>query len=516
MLAPFFDFLGSRSSSTFDQQSFRSASMLRVLTSLLLCAAYSCVAADTSTVDDVGVNAPPPGQEELLKGLRLVYPESNALYRSPLAFRIMLNTPSSFGELMEMYAGRRWLCLQLDGTWRRCIPIESGTLIQETLDAGNHTARLVLLDSPTPEAGKHLMQSELVPFMVLSDEDFAAVLKQQHQDDLALYGAQTGEEDLGVVQWYQLKRQKQTHGNFASGYATHEVDAATGDTVKTKLAHNSPNDPPLLVIGVKTRVVDGFRFRQAIRQTWANKDNLPTTVRVLFAACRVPTDASEEIRDAIAYEQRVYDGDLLTDVLECEDSYATLPNKVKEFLHFVGTDHVLRRSGYVMIADDDVYVRARDLVQQITALGPLHDLYAGHVKEGNSFVPERDPQRRYYLPESVYPLDEFPPFAWGPHYLMSMDVVEFIADNRQELQGLGPLDDVTVALWLLAIQVHPQHVDQFNNLRESPCSNDLLAYADLGPLAMRIIQSNLQSGRDFCYGFNAHSWDKDGIRLQAL
>ncbi|KAE9132122.1 hypothetical protein PF005_g3888 [Phytophthora fragariae] len=472
-----------------------------------------------SSVDDTDVSAPPPVQQEEeplkepLKELQMVYPEPNAPYKSPLTFRFNLIAASDFSELMEFYAGRRWLCLQLDGSWRRCIPIESGTLIQETIDVGNHTARLVLVDSSTPETGKQLMKSEQVSFTVLSDEDFAAVLRQQRLDDLALHGPQTGEEDMSVVEWYRLKTQRHNDGNGGdSAHVTHEVDAATGDSQPVNTAHNSPTDPPLLVIGVKTRVIDGFRFRQAIRQTWASKDNLPNDVRVLFAGCRVPADASEEVRQAVAYEQKVFGGDLLTDVLDCEDSYATLPDKVKEFLHFVGVDHVLRRSGYVMIADDDVYVRARDFAEQLAALGPLHDLYAGHVKQGNSFVPERDPQRRYYLPESVYPLDEFPPFAWGPHYLMSMDVVEFIADNREELQGLGPLDDVTIALWLLAIQVHPQHLELFRNLRESPCSDDLLAYADLGPLAMRMIQSNLQSGRNFCHGFNAHTWDRDGLR----
>jgi hypothetical protein len=162
-----------------------------------------------------------------------------------------------------------------------------------------------------------------------------------------------------------------------------------------------------------------------------------------------------------------------------------------------------------MIADEDVYLKADELAAVLAASGPVHDVYGGHVKEGNAFLPERDPQRRYYLPESVYPMDEFPPFAWGPHYFMSMDVAEFIADNREELQGLGPLDDVTIALWLLAIQVHPQHLDVFQNLREAPCTNRLLAYADLGPHAMRIIQSNRRAGRSFCHGFNRYTWDKD-------
>ncbi|KAF4128307.1 Galactosyltransferase [Phytophthora infestans] len=468
---------------------------------LLLCATFlwsgnaSIVDSDASALQQ---------EDALLKGLHVLYPEPNAQYKSPLVFRFQMVTPD-FSSLMAAYTGHRWLCLQLDNTWRRCIPIESGDLMIESIDSGNHTARLVMIDSATPETGKKLLQSEDVTFTVLSDEGLAASLKQLRLDELALYGPEFGEADIwSLLRWFQQRR--------SEGAANH-VAHATGD-MTANTPYNSPTNPPLLVIGVKTRVIDGFPFRQAIRRTWASKDSLPANVRVLFAACRLPGDASEDVRQAIAYELKIYGGDLLTDVLDCEDSYATLPHKVKEFLHLVGTDHALRRAGYVMIADEDVYVRADVFAEQLAAFEPLTDLYAGHVKEGNTFLPERDPQRRYYLPESVYPLDEFPPFAWGPHYLMSMDVVNFIANNREELQGLGCLDDVTITLWLLAIQVHPQHIAQFQNLREAPCTNDLLAYADLRPSAMQIIHTNLKSGRNFCHSFNRYTWDKDAKKAE--
>ncbi|KAK1940449.1 Beta-1 [Phytophthora citrophthora] len=472
---------------------------------LLVFLLYWCCAA-ASTVNNADISAILQ-QEELLKGLRVMYPESNAQYKSPVVFRFQLLAPD-FRSLVDAYGGLRWLCLQLDDTWRSCLAIESGSLMIEAIEAGNHTARLVMVDSSTPETGTWLMQSDVVPFIVLSDEDFAISLEQQRRDDRALYKSDSEEEDVDILDWFQL-RKKEGDGI----YITREIDAATGEdkSPAAEKAYGSPTDPPLLVIGVKTKVIGGFPFRQAIRQTWANKDSAPQNVRVLFVGCRVPTSATEEVRQAIAYEQAVYNGDLLTDVLDCEDSYATLPEKVKEFIYYVGAHHALRRAGYIMMTDEDVYVRTDAFAEQLEALGLLTNLYAGHVKADSAFVPERDPEKRYYLPESVYPLDEFPPFAWGPHYFMSMDVAEFIAYNREELQGLGPLDDVTIALWLLAIQVHPQHIAQFQNLRESPCTNDLLAYADLGPTAMRIIHSNLRSGRDFCYGFNKHTWDKDAV-----
>ncbi|KAG7395430.1 Beta-1,3-galactosyltransferase 4 [Phytophthora boehmeriae] len=385
------------------------------------------------------------------------------------------------------------------------------TLIVENLAAGNHTAQIVLTDSSTPGTGKRLQESEEVPFTILSSETFAAMMEQQRRDDLALYGAKEGaKETLSVLEWSRLEQVEGDAVNTeAHGYVMREVDAATGQVNSANREFKgTPTDPPLLVVGVKTRVVAGFPFRQAIRETWASNDNLPQSVRVFFAGCRLPADASDEIRQAVALEQRVY-GDLLTDDLDCEDSYAGLTVKVKEFIHFVGSDHVLRRAKFVMIADEDVYLRAGDLAGQLANMGPLRDVYAGHVKDGTLFRPERTPQHRYYLPESEYPMDEFPPFAWGPHYFMSMDVAEFIVDNREELQGLRGLDDVSVALWLLAIQVHPQHIAHFKNLREAPCADDIIAYADLGPTAMRIIQSNLRANRSFCHGFNAHTWDKN-------
>lgn len=50
-------------------------------------------------------------------------------------------------------------------------------------------------------------------------------------------------------------------------------------------------------------------------------------------------------------------------------------------------------------------------------------------------------------------MDTLPPFAIGPHYLMSFDCAQFIGSNFEHLQGVGTLEDVSVALWLLAIQV---------------------------------------------------------------
>ena len=39
---------------------------------------------------------------------------------------------------------------------------------------------------------------------------------------------------------------------------------------------------------------------------------------------------------------------------------------------------------------------------------------------------------------------ELPPFAIGPHYMLSRDLAEYIALNAKVLKGVGTLEDVSV------------------------------------------------------------------------
>lgn len=96
----------------------------------------------------------------------------------------------------------------------------------------------------------------------------------------------------------------------------------------------STNDTePLLVIGVKTAVLTNFAHRQAIRETWGQRAK-QLHVEVIFLGCvPVTSDIPQEIdrkqlQDAVKMERTVY-RDLLTEELECEDSYRSLARKVR-------------------------------------------------------------------------------------------------------------------------------------------------------------------------------------------
>ncbi|TMW66742.1 hypothetical protein Poli38472_014054 [Pythium oligandrum] len=327
----------------------------------------------------------------------------------------------------------------------------------------------------------------------------------------------------GLTAAYTLGSHRQTHSTHVSDLNP-PLDASewtigpaldSRDLLKRPTSNLNSDDQQnhaFLLIGVKTRAVKGFVARQAIRDTWASPAALPSNVRVLFVGCH--PDLSEfdpsihmEIQSSIAQEKAFY-GDLLTDELQCRDAYLELVAKTVTFLHYA-TSHW--DFTYVMMADDDIYLRVDRLVELLKENGDHKRYYAGDVSAIRMTWPQsalRDPTHPNYVSEEVYPMRHLPPFASGPHYILSVDCASFITRNRHDLRGVGTLEDVSVGLWMLGMQIHPRHLTQFHQLRSGGCRNALISLADLEPSAIRQIHANLCDNAPFCRHFGFDTWLK--------
>ncbi|KAJ8566840.1 hypothetical protein ON010_g6283 [Phytophthora cinnamomi] len=289
-------------------------------------------------------------------------------------------------------------------------------------------------------------------------------------------------------------------GNDVVEWARWRNEFAASSTFRWKdsssvLADNGSDS--LLVIGVKTAVLAGFELRQAIRETWASKTALPSDVKVYFVGCAPRLDEikseeeREQIQNAVDCEKQTY-GDLLTNELPCEDSNESEGNKVKAFLAFV--TQTFQHTPFVMIADDSIYLRADRLASDLRKESRIERLYLGQMpatEQHNIFIKHSSTQS--------YPL-----FAANSHYILSMDCARFIAGNSERLQSVGGADDISIALWLLAIQVHVEYTVAFSGLQYHDCENGLLSLADLSSSGIRTIHANVISRQSFCYGLNGH------------
>lgn len=83
---------------------------------------------------------------------------------------------------------------------------------------------------------------------------------------------------------------------------------------------------------------------------------------------------------------------------------------------------------------------------------------------GHDIRPQRYPAPKNALSKREWPMEVLPRFASGPLYILSRYCVEFIVANKSWLRGVGTLEDVSVGLWLLALQVSVYRQDGRNRV----------------------------------------------------
>jgi hypothetical protein len=461
------------------------SSMLALLSALTLLA-FTRAAAQSlgrSGADDQAVDDP-------ILHFRVGSPSNGSTWKLPLTIRLEVNV-NSMEHYKSYYSGMQ-VCIEVLDTLTRCNPILDPHISFDELAEGQYTARAFITDR---DRVLRSHATAAVSFSIVDEDGYAshvAELVKRQRERLHV------PRDTTLVEW-ALQRQ----GAEALGASPPPINATD----------------PLLVIGVKTAVLSNFARRQAIRGTWGQQA-AQFRVKVLFLGCiPILSDVQEEVernrlRDAVAAERRVY-GDLLTEELECEDAYGGLADKVRAFFHLAAA--TFPRTPFVMLTDDDVYLRVDELTRMLKGLRVKHRVYMGQTWGAictRSSVPVRDDAHQNFLPSGQYPMNQLPPFAFGPHYIVSMDCVRFVSKNYWRLESLNGLEDVSVGLWLLSMQVHPTHTPQFAHLTFQLCKNTLFSFAELSTLGIQAIHNNLARGRDFCHGFDRITWDSSVSRLE--
>jgi hypothetical protein len=265
-----------------------------------------------------------------------------------------------------------------------------------------------------------------------------------------------------------------------------------------------------VVVGVKVAAWM-FSTRAAIRETWMRRGREQGVNAVVWFIVGRATPSARLDVERLVLEAKTHGDMLLEADINVTDSYTTLVQKTVTFMVWASRRYEF---GHMMIVDADVFIRL-DTVVSALALLPRERFLAGQVwKEQfrRRIRPVREADMRNYLPKSVYPMDELPPFAYGGHYVISSDCVDFIVSNRHALRGVGDLEDVSVSFWLLAMQVHPEHVTQFGDAHTTACANTLASFAGITDEAMRAMHSNLEKGAPLCVGFDTRTWTR-AVRL---
>lgn len=196
----------------------------------------------------------------------------------------------------------------------------------------------------------------------------------------------------------------------------------------------SPSLHTFLFIMVLT-APNGKDRRDAMRKTWlSDLESLdsPVIVKFIIGIKELSQDTMKNLEE---------ENSLYNDILflpELKDAYKELPSKVLQTFEWIDQNV---NSSYILKVDDDSFVRLDVVISELKSTHSTKRLYWGFFR-GDAHVKYSGPwaEKNWHL------CDRYLPYAQGGGYILSCDLVDFIARNADLLQKFNS-EDVSVGEW---------------------------------------------------------------------
>lgn len=240
--------------------------------------------------------------------------------------------------------------------------------------------------------------------------------------------------------------------------------------------------------------------REVIRQTWLSEEKADTLHFFVIGTGSL----NEDLNVSVLAEQKKH-GDLML-LSNVVDSYQALTKKLLASLVYV---HYSVKFRFLMKCDDDTYVRLTELHKELKSVPYKQRLYWGFF-DGRASPKKSGPWKE----EDWVLCDRYLPYALGGGYILSSDVVNFVASNSKYLK-LFRSEDVSLGTWLAPLDLHRVHDARFDTEYKSRgCNNKYLVSHKQSTLHMqekfnslntlgRMCREQFQVRKSYNYNWNA-------------
>lgn len=205
---------------------------------------------------------------------------------------------------------------------------------------------------------------------------------------------------------------------------------------------------PFLILMVPVAPSD-VAARNAIRNTWGKeKVVLGQLLETLFVLGLPGGHDAEQQQEKLKQENEKHH-DLIQS--NFQDSYCNLTIKTMVILEWVA-QHCAKTS-YVLKIDSDILLHVQNLVKLLVEASTAKQNYMTGLIWWHSPV-IRNPFNRFYMPRFVVPESEYPPYALGMAYVMSMDLPKKILDVSSQIKPIY-LEDAYLGMCLRRLGLAP-------------------------------------------------------------
>lgn len=201
-----------------------------------------------------------------------------------------------------------------------------------------------------------------------------------------------------------------------------------------------PSECPgdLLVVILVTSAPWNSEQRDAIRSTWAQRQE--GTIYPWQVVFLVGQPIELGIYPHIAQEQQDYGDILLGNYVDC---YRNLTLKVMHGLWWAAESC---GSHFVLKTDDDCFVNTEHLPRYLAELNrDQTGVYVGSVFRLGRRQVIRDQRSKWYVSKEDFREQEYPPYASGIGYVLSLDVVQRLVDTAKDVRPV-PMEDTYVGI----------------------------------------------------------------------
>ncbi|XP_056134950.1 beta-1,3-galactosyltransferase 1-like [Lampris incognitus] len=211
--------------------------------------------------------------------------------------------------------------------------------------------------------------------------------------------------------------------------------------------------------------------RDVIRSTWGSERVVLGKAVSLFFLLGQPTvDGADQIQQQVRQESEEKRDLLQADFLDC---YKNLTIKTMVMLEWL--DAHCSTASYAMKIDSDMFLNLQNLVKMLLN-APKENYMTGLVAQGASVL--RQPTSKWFLPADLFPESQYPPYALGLGYILSLDLTTKLVEASRHVKALY-IEDVYLGLCMRYLHILPTNPKDWNWFHVFPLAYSRCAYSKI-------------------------------------